>query len=80
MSDRVAVPSWVVDGWYANNPAKQQHAIACYRRPVTTPAERELAQQPLAMAPTFACLDCGKFAFSKPTRCYWCAKRGDDGL
>ncbi len=22
--------------------------------------------------PTFACTECGKFAFSKPTTCFWC--------
>lgn len=80
MSDRAAVPSWVIDGWYANNPEKQQLAIARYFTPVTTPAERELARLPNCSAhlPTFACMDCGKFAFSKPTLCYWCARGGDD--
>lgn len=44
MREFAAVPSWVIDGWYGNNPDKQAHAIACYQLPVTTPAERELAQ------------------------------------
>lgn len=78
MSNRAAVPKWVTDGWYDNNPGLQQLAIERFAMPVTTPAERAAARAPNCHAgiPTFACIDCGKFAFSKPTLCYWCARGG----
>jgi hypothetical protein len=38
------VPAWVTDGWYANNPEKQQLAIARYHSPVATEREREAAR------------------------------------
>jgi hypothetical protein len=74
--------------WRAKNKMFQsdlyQDTIACQRviapfpapaeRDVTSPAERDVTclQNGSAQFPTFACMDCGKFAFSKPTLCYWC--------
>lgn len=69
------VPEWVTDGWYANNPGAQQGAIARFRMPVCTDAERDAARayvRELALP----CTGCGQFAFSKPTRCFWCRRQG----
>jgi hypothetical protein len=44
------MPRWVVDGWYSNNPMKQQMAVANWHRPVTTPRERQEAREALANA------------------------------
>jgi hypothetical protein len=50
-------------------------ALSCVRalQPVTTASDRAAAKIPLDFAPVFPCSSCGKFAFSQPTRCYWCA-------
>lgn len=40
--------------------------------PKTTPAERE-ASRAFILAPTsLPCAGCGKFAFARPTICFWC--------
>lgn len=52
-----------------------------YRRPVKpapspppAPAapEARAPSSPLPLGETFPCEGCGKFAFHRPTRCYWC--------
>lgn len=70
------IPAWVLDGWYANNSEKQAHAIACYRRPVCTEAERGAARAYAAEAKseTFGCAVCGQFAFDRPRVCFWCGR------
>jgi hypothetical protein len=72
MRHALAVPAWVVDGWYANNPDKQQLAIARYFIPVTTLAERAAARA-FVLTASAACVSCGCFAFpTQGTRCWWC--------
>lgn len=69
------VPEWVTDGWYANNPGAQQSAIARFRMPVCTDAEREAARS-FVREPAAPCTGCGRFAFAKPTMCFWCRPAG----
>lgn len=73
------VPKWVLDGWYGNNPDRQQFAIARYRTPVVTDAERDAARAYAVRSETtatFACEECGRFAFPTPTICFWCTRCG----
>jgi hypothetical protein len=68
------VPSWVIDGWYPNNPMGQKLAALHYAMPSSTEREREASKAYAPTAPTFGCTACGRFAFSKPTTCFWCAR------
>jgi hypothetical protein len=70
------VPGWVLDGWYCNNPDRQQFAIARYRTPVCTAVERDAARayNAIPKPATFACTVCGQFAFAEPTQCFWCRR------
>jgi hypothetical protein len=71
------VPAWVTDGWYANNPEKQQLAIARYYSPVATEAERVAAREfsvPKNRRESHACSSCGRFAFAAPRICFWCER------
>lgn len=73
--ERVApVPDWVIGGWYANNPERMRIAMIRYHLPVTTAEEREEAHTFTIDGVTYPCQVCGKFAFSKPSTCYWCGR------
>jgi hypothetical protein len=49
-------------------------ALACSRRvePVTTEYERAVVRAFTTPGDTFACSNCGRFAFAVPTLCHWC--------
>jgi hypothetical protein len=69
----MSVPSWVIDGWYSNNPEKQRMAIARYHQPVISPSERaRIAAIDVEKLDCFPCSSCGKFAFAQPSTCFWC--------
>lgn len=68
----VAVPQWVIDGWYSNNAEKQRLAIIHFHHPVTTAAERAKAKAYKPDGISYACASCGKFAFNRPRICFWC--------
>jgi hypothetical protein len=68
MADRErVVPAWVTDGWYSNNTAQQQLAIARYFAPVTTPAEVSLVRLDTALHAMHLAGEC-----KRP--CYWCGE------
>jgi hypothetical protein len=51
--------------------------LAALHAPVRVTSARERAAAKafvLDTSTTFSCALCGKFAFSKPTICYWCSK------
>jgi hypothetical protein len=77
VSERAAVPAWITAD-YGEDDHGRRLAIARFRAPVTSLLELERLRDYNAVTPpalTFACSDCGKFAFSQPTRCYWCNQR-----
>lgn len=70
---RPRVPTWVTE-WFANDPFGQKLAVNRYHQPVTTEAER-MAASTFTLERGIGCTSCGRFAFPKPTLCYWCQRR-----
>jgi len=68
----IGVPTWVTDGWFASDAHGQKLAALRYLMPTSTPAERQANAAYAPAAPTFGCSSCGRFAFARPTLCYWC--------
>jgi hypothetical protein len=68
MSDHErVVPAWVTDGWYSNNSAAQQLAIARYFLPVALPAEVTIARLDAELRQRHLRGEC-----TRP--CYWCGE------
>ena len=66
------VPAWVTEG-YGEDVHARRLAVVRYQAPATTARERAAAKAFTPAVPTLPCASCGKFAFAKPTICYWCA-------
>lgn len=69
--DLRTVPAWVTS-WYPNDPQGQKIAAVKWLMAHSTEAERAASKAFTPSDPTFACESCGRFAFSKPTTCFWC--------
>jgi len=68
------VPSWVYDGWFANNQQAQHMPMIHYATTEhTTPAERA-ASAAFVLAPSFPCTSCGRFSFPTLMDCFWCRR------
>lgn len=83
------MPSWVVSGWYANNPDAQARASAHWhhmrRIGWTTAEERAAAQKAKRERSHFRsrlkpCAGGCGLAFFRETTCYWCRQRGYDAI
>jgi hypothetical protein len=74
------VPSWVTDHWYPNDPMGQRLAALHYLEPATTAIERRANAAFVPSGATYGCSSCGRFAFARPTTCFWCARRRREEL